>query len=71
MMKNSIGLIDKGYTGSLKVPLMNFSNKDFTIKRGDRYVQLVNSNLSGVNFKLVATLRETSRGEGGFGSTNN
>lgn len=70
MMKNSIGLIDKGYTGSIKVPLFNTSTEDFKIKRGERYVQLVNSDLSGVNFKLVKSLRLTSRGEGGFGSTN-
>ena len=70
IMKNSIGLIDKGYTGSIKAPLMNASSEPFTIKRGERYVQLVNSDLSGVNFKLVNSLRKTSRGEGGFGSTN-
>lgn len=69
IMKNSIGLIDKGYTGSLKAPLMNTSNEPFTIKRGERYVQLVNSDLSGVKYKLVKTLRKTSRGEGGLGST--
>lgn len=70
IMKNSIGLIDKGYTGSIKAPLMNVSCESFTIKRGERYVQLVNSDLSGVNFKLVKSLRATSRGDGGFGSTN-
>jgi dUTP pyrophosphatase len=69
-MKNSVGLIDKGYTGSIKAPLMNVSSEPFTIKRGERYVQLVNSDLSGVKFKLVKSLRKTSRGEGGFGSTN-
>lgn len=70
IMKNSIGLIDKGYTGSIKVPLMNTSNEEFTIKRGERYVQLVNSDLSSVKFKLVSFLRKTSREDGGFGSTN-
>jgi dUTP pyrophosphatase len=70
IMKNSIGLIDKGYTGSIKAPLMNVSCDPFTIKRGERYVQLVNSDLSGVKFKLVKSLRKTTRGDGGFGSTN-
>jgi len=70
IMKNSIGLIDKGYVGSIKAPLMNTSSESFTIKRGERYVQLVNSDLSDVNFKLVSELRSTERGEGGFGSTN-
>lgn len=70
-MKNSIGLIDKSYTGSIKAPLFNTSNEPFTIKRGQRYVQLVNADLSGVKFDLVTSLRQTLRADGGFGSTNN
>jgi len=70
IMKNSIGLIDKSYVGSLKAPFMNTSSEIFLLKRGERYVQLVNSDLSNVSFKLVSKLRNTSRGSGGFGSTN-
>lgn len=69
IMQNSIGLIDKGYTGTLKVPLYNTSLEPVTLKRGERYVQLVNGDLSSVHFTLVDSLRNTSRGEGGFGST--
>lgn len=69
IMRNSIGLIDSGYKGNLKCPLFNTSNEPVELKRGERYVQLVNCDLSAVKFKLVDTLRETSRGEGGFGST--
>jgi dUTP pyrophosphatase len=71
MMKNSIGLIDSGYTGSLKAPFINLSSEPYTLKRGERYVQLVNSNLSSAHFKLVDELRDTTRGEGGLGSTIN
>lgn len=69
LMRNSIGLIDSGYTGNLAAPLFNTSNQPYTIQRGERLVQLVNYDLSGVKFVLTDTLRDTSRGEGGFGST--
>jgi dUTP pyrophosphatase len=68
-MCNSIGLIDKGYTGTLKCPFYNVSDESFVLQRGERYVQLVNSDLSNICFKLVDELRDTKRGDGGFGST--
>jgi dUTP pyrophosphatase len=69
LMKNSIGLIDAGYTGELKAPMYNTSSEPFYIQRGERYVQLVNNDLSPVRFELVENVRRTSRGDGGFGST--
>lgn len=69
-LANGVGLIDKGYTGTLKAALHNTSNTDFTIKKGERYVQLARPDLGEISFKLVNELRNTSRGSGGFGSTN-
>lgn len=69
IMRNSIGLIDSVYTGNLKCPFYNTSSEPFTIKRGERYVQLVNCDLSEIEFRLVDDLRTTSRSNGGFGST--
>lgn len=69
LMRNSIGLIDAGYLGTLKVPLYNTSSEPFVIKKGQRYVQLVNADLSPIDFVLTDTLRSTSRNTGGFGST--
>lgn len=71
MMVNSIGLIDSGYTGNLKVPLINTSCEDFVIPKGSRLVQLVTPNLSPIKgFKLQCNFdRVTERGENGFGST--
>lgn len=69
ILKNSIGLIDAGYTGELMAAMYNTSSDPFLIKRGDRYVQLVNPNLEGVSFELVEDVRTTTRGSGGFGST--
>jgi dUTP pyrophosphatase len=69
LMRNSIGLIDSGYVGNIKAPLYNTSSEPFELKRGERYVQLVNSNLDAVSLQLVDKHRDTSRGQGGFGST--
>lgn len=69
VMQNSVGLIDKGYTGSVKAPMYNTSDNEFAVKRGERYVQLVNGDLSDIHFRLVDKLRDTSRGQQGFGST--
>lgn len=70
-LANSIGLIDGGYLGELKAALYNTSNEPFTIKKGERYVQLVVPDLTEVSFEIVSELRDTSRGKGGFGSTGN
>ena len=85
-LANSVGIIDSGYTGQLIAVLHNTNPKlpdkivdnqlvpdtsnDFTIKKGERYVQLTLPNLGAVEFELVDSLRETSRGNKGFGSTN-
>lgn len=69
ILKNSIGLIDAGYLGNIKAPFYNTSSEPFYIKKGQRYVQLVNSDLSPVSMKIVSEHRNTSRGSGGFGST--
>ena len=71
MVRNSIGLIDSAYTGNIKVALYNTSNKPFEIKRGERYVQLINADLSSIYMKMTNVIRNTTRGSGGFGSTNN
>jgi dUTP pyrophosphatase len=68
-LANSIGLIDGGYLGELKAALYNTSDKSFNLKKGERYVQLVLPNLSEVSFEVVSELRDTSRGNQGFGST--
>ncbi len=74
MLVNSIGLIDSGYTGNLKIPVINTSEDDFIISKGSRIVQLITPNLTPIHsFKLKTEnefSRKTKRGEGGFGSTN-
>jgi len=66
---NSVGLIDGGYRGELMAVVDNIKDKDYTVEPGDRLFQLVAMDGSAIDFKLVDTLSETSRGSGGFGST--
>ena len=68
-LANSIGLIDGCYRGELVGMVDNIYDKDFHIKRGERYFQLVAVDSSPIDFELVEELSESSRGEGGFGST--
>jgi len=69
-MSNSVGIIDGGYRGSIMVALDNISDEDHCIEAGARLFQICSPNLEKVFFELTNHLSETSRNEGGFGSTN-
>lgn len=66
---NSPGTVDADYRGEIKVILVNLSNENVVINHGDRIAQLVIAKHEKVAWKPVLKLSETSRGEGGFGST--
>lgn len=69
-MVNTPGTIDAGYRGEIKVILINHDPKEsFEIKRGDRIAQLVIQKVEIAIFEQVESLEESTRGEGGFGST--
>ena len=63
------GVIDRDYTGEVKVALFNHGDEDFVIKKGDRIAQLIIEKIEMPEVKLVDELLVTERGEGGFGST--
>lgn len=66
---NSPGTIDADYRGEVKVLLANLSNQPATIRRGDRIAQMVIAPVARAQLVEVASLDETARGSGGFGST--
>tara|TARA_B100002052_G_scaffold298156_1_gene330788 strand:- start:752 stop:1189 length:438 start_codon:yes stop_codon:yes gene_type:complete len=68
-MANSIGLIDAGYRGEIMAVCDNIKNYSYQIKKGERLFQLVSNDLSEIEFKIVDSLSDSSRGKGGFGST--
>ncbi len=66
---NAPGTIDADYRGEVGVILVNLSNQDFTIENGERVAQMVIAKHERAEWLEVTELSETSRGEGGFGST--
>ena len=66
---NAPGTIDADYRGEVKVLLINHGDAPFTVTRGMRIAQLVVAPVAAVRVAEVATLDETPRGKGGFGST--
>ena len=69
-MANSPGLIDAGYRGEVICAAVNLDREDAVkILVGDRIAQLVIIELPNVEPIWVQELPESSRGEGGFGST--
>ncbi len=66
---NSPGTIDADYRGEVKVLLANLSNTAATIHRGDRIAQLVVAPVARAALVEVASLEDSARGAGGFGST--
>ena len=66
---NSPGTIDADYRGEIGVILVNLSNQDFIVQNGERIAQLIIAKHERAEWIEVKELTETSRGEGGFGST--
>ncbi|KHS41614.1 dUTP diphosphatase [Novosphingobium subterraneum] len=66
---NTPGTIDSDYRGELKVILINHGSDSFSIRRGDRVAQLVVAPVTRGIWVEADTLDQTTRGEGGFGST--
>ena len=66
---NSPGTIDADYRGDVGVILYNASDSPFVVENGERIAQMVVARYEQVEFDLVKTLDESSRGEGGFGHT--
>ena len=69
-MVNTPGTIDSGYRGEIKVILINHDlENSFEINRGDRIAQLVIQKVEHAVLVGSDSLDETSRADGGFGST--
>lgn len=66
----SEGVIDVGYTGSIKVKLYNHNDYNYIVEVGDKISQLVILPLVDVgDLEVVKSLEKTDRGNNGFGSS--
>ncbi len=66
---NTPGTVDSDYRGELMVILLNTSDEDFAVKKGDRIAQAIIKEILQADFAVVDELDSTERGTGGFGST--
>ncbi|MCB2157018.1 dUTP diphosphatase [bacterium] len=66
---NAPGTIDSDYRGEIKIIMINLGPDAFTVCRGDRIAQLVLARVDRIEWKVVESVDETPRGEGGFGHT--
>lgn len=69
IIANSVGCVDSDYRGDIAVLVLNCSNEDIIIPKGERIAQFILSPVEQIVWDKVEELDETQRGEGGFGST--
>ncbi|ABO60540.1 dUTP diphosphatase (plasmid) [Burkholderia vietnamiensis] len=67
-LSNCVGIIDRDYRGEIKVAL-RADGGNYVVNNGDRVAQAMLELAPSVQFAEVEDLSETTRGEGGFGST--
>ena len=63
------GVVDRDFTGEVKILLFNFGTIPVQMKAGDRVAQLVLEKIAEVCAVEVRAIEETKRGSQGFGST--
>lgn len=69
-LANAPGLIDSGYRGEVRVLLLNTDPREmFEVATGDRIAQLLLVRHEEPELVEVASLEESVRGAGGFGSS--
>ena len=66
---NTPGTIDSDYRGEIKIILINLSSELQVVHNGDRIAQMVIQAVEKINWEEVTLLSETTRNNGGFGST--
>lgn len=71
-LANSVGIIDSGYRGNIIAAFDNMENKEYSVEKGSRLVQICSPNLQPFLVSIVNNLTDlgtSERGSGGFGST--
>jgi len=66
---NSPGTVDSGYRGELMVIMINHGEKEYRVEKGKKIAQMVVARVEEASVEEVEELDESSRSEGGFGST--
>lgn len=67
VLANSVGVVDSGYRGELKLRFRKTGSDDYQI--GERVGQIMVLPYPKINFEVVDELGDSDRGAGGFGSS--
>jgi dUTP pyrophosphatase len=70
-LANSPATIDSDYRGEIRICLVNNSNEDYILRPGERVCQMLIKPVVHAEFVEVENLSDTTRGDGGFGSSGN
>lgn len=68
---NAPGTIDSDYRGEIGVIMVNLSNEEQVIEKGERIAQMIVAKYSLVSWQEVDSIKSSDRGSGGFGHTGN
>ncbi|MFA6422312.1 MAG: dUTP diphosphatase [Candidatus Buchananbacteria bacterium] len=68
-IKNMGGVIEHTYRGEYGVILINLSDEDYQIQKGDKIAQLLIQPIITAEIEEVSELSSSVRGDGAFGST--
>ena len=68
-IKISSGVIDSGYRGEVLMGIINLGAEPYIFKKGEKVLQMLIQKVERPEIVEAENLSETSRGEGGFGST--
>ena len=66
---NTPGTVDSSYRGEIKVIIANLSKEAYKIEKGKKIAQIVFAKVEIADTEETKELNETTRNEGGFGST--
>jgi len=69
ILANSVGVIDRGYTGEILVPMIKVDPSAPDLALPARIVQIIPRPIVHIDLVEVPALDDTHRGTGGFGST--
>lgn len=68
-VNNAPGTIDAGYTGNVRVNLINHGSETVALEYGERIAQLLIQRVELPELEVVDSLDTTTRGTAGHGST--
>lgn len=63
------GVIDAGYRGEISIAIFNTTSELYVFHMGDKVAQILIQKIEHPTFIQVDALTDTSRSDGGFGST--